>query len=133
MLDIGLVLQFLKDKWYLVVMAVLLAIIGFLKFSNLSLEVELAEAKTKYEQLNTEFEKLTILTNNCNNKVTELNTLYKNTNLKLEDSKKKIASITAENTILMDNIRVASVPKTCEGAMGYLVPAMQNMAKDWSQ
>lgn len=124
-------IQLLKDYWYIPVMLALVAVIGFYKVSNSSLEADLANAKTEYVSLVGEFEKLQVATENCNRVVDSLAKAKGDLDTSLNKANAKIKELNAQTTAQVQELRAAKVPTDCSGAMLYMGSTVQKETLKW--
>lgn len=124
-------LLLLKDYWYVVVIAALIALAGFLKISNASLKTDLAEAKTQYVQLEGEFGKLKILTEQCNATVAALGQAKKELDQNLKVANEKLKADNAQQAQRIVTLRSAQVPQSCEGSVVYMAKTVQAQVSNW--
>lgn len=124
-------LQLLKGYWYVPVILALAALLGVFQLQKQGLKTDLANAKTEYAQLNGEFEKLTLLTQQCNATVLKLNEAKKELDKNLVTANEKLKQLSAQSTIKIQSLRSAQVPTDCGGAVIYMGQTVQKEVSDW--
>lgn len=125
------IIQLLKDYWYVPVILALAALLGVFQLQKQGLKTDLAEAKTAYVTLEGEFDKLKILTEQCNTAVIKLGQAKKELDQNLTDANVKLKQLSAQQTVKVQSLRSAQVPSDCSGAMLYLGRTTQKEVQEW--
>jgi chromosome segregation ATPase len=125
------IIQLLKDYWYVPVILALAALLGLFQLQKQGLKTDLAEAKTAYVTLEGEFDKLKILTEQCNTAVIKLGQAKKELDQNLTDANVKLKQLSAQQTVKVQSLRSAQVPSDCSGAMLYLGRTTQKEVQEW--
>lgn len=125
------VIQLLKDYWYVPVILALAALLGLFQLQKQGLKTDLANARTAYVTLEGEFDKLKILTEQCNTTVIKLGQAKKELDQNLTDANAKLKQLSAQQTIKVQSLRSAQVPSDCGGAMDYLGRTTQKEVLEW--
>lgn len=125
------IIQLLKDYWYVPVILALAALLGLFQLQKQGLKTDLANARTAYVTLESEFDKLKLLTEQCNTTVIKLGQAKKELDKNLVDANTKLKQLSTEQTVRIQSLRSAQVPSDCGGAMLYMGSTTQKEVLQW--
>lgn len=125
------IIQLLKDYWYVPVILALAALLGVFQLQKQGLKTDLANARTAYVTLEGEFDKLKLLTEQCNTTVIKLGQAKKELDKNLASANEKLKQLSAQSTERVQSLRSAQVPSDCSGAMLYLGRTTQKEVQEW--
>lgn len=126
-------LDFIKRFWPYLIITLLLLVVGYFKLSNDKLEAKLDKAVAENSSLASSFDTLKKSTQECNQKVDELNRNGIALTTKLEDAARTIEGLKEESFKRIREIRNAQIPKDCPQALNYLVDEIKKSTKKWSK
>lgn len=116
-----------------IVMAGMLAVIGFQYVQNAELKVKLANQETQATQLQDKIDAQSAAIKEQNDKIAEQSKQLLTLQGQVKTAAATSQAILVQNRKLLEQLRNAPVPKDCNGAAQWTVEQLPTILKDWKE
>lgn len=124
-------IAFLFKNWKYIIIAILIAVIGYYKLSNIDLEKNITKLTTDLAVSNSKLEATEAGVNLCNTRVDDLISNGELLSENISKAQVSAAKIRDNANVAIQELIKQKVPTDCQGALDWTYNRAKNTLKDW--